>query len=522
MKSKNNLIKLASILPGLAMAYSTNAKSVSPPKVKKTNVLMIYTDDHRYTGVHALGKMQVKTPNIDELVDHGISFSNAFLMGAFSGATCMPSRAMLLTGKQLFQLKERGHFIPKEDTTMGEAFHNAGYESHMVGKWHQDGASLARSFDSGGRVMGMGVYLQDHYRMPFWDWNKEGKFGKQDAYLLQYDKEGKVFRRALTKDDVRGPIGTEKTGPHDSKIFADDAISFIDQYHKKKPFFMYLAFHAPHDPRQCPKKYNDMYPVDQIQLPPSYLPVHPFDNGHMYLRDEELAPWPRTPEVIRQQLSDYYAFITFLDAQIGRVIQALKESGEYDNTLIILSGDSGLAVGCHGLMGKQNVYDEDGIHVPFILSGKLVPDHGRVIDAFCYIHDIFPTICDMAGIPIPNSVTGKSMVPVIKGETNQVRDYTYHAYLQYQRAYRKGDFKLIEYVKAPDSDNKGNVEIRGSRVTQLFNIKKDKWEINNLSFLPQYKDLIKTMQTEMKEKAVELGDNKENAGIKYDFWDYYN
>ena len=173
-------------------------------------------------------------------------------------------------------------------------------------------------------------------------------------------------------------------------------------------------------------------------------------------------------------------------------------------------------------MGKQNVYDEDGIHVPFILSGKLIPDHGRVIDAFCYIHDIFPTICDLAGIPIPASVSGKSMVPVIKADTMQVRDYTYHAYLQYQRAYRKGDFKLIEYVKTPDTDNKGKIEIRGSRVTQLFNIKNDKWELNNLSFLPEYKDLISTMQIEMRQKAVKLGDNKKNAGINDDFWDYYD
>ena len=156
-----------------------------------------------------------------------------------------------------------------------------------------------------------------------------------------------------------------------------------------------------------------MYPEDKIKLTPSYMQEHPFDNGDMVLRDEALAPWPRTAKVARQHLSDYYAIITHLDAQIARVIAALKASGQYENTLIILAGDSGLAVGNHGLIGKQNVYNEDGIHVPFIISGNLVKDKGRRIDALCYTHDIFPTIAGLAHLPLPASVTGKSLVPVI-------------------------------------------------------------------------------------------------------------
>lgn len=523
MKNINKKILPLAILSGLAAVPTlTRGTTIQSKKKNKPNVLLIYTDDHRYTGIHALGGQALFTPNIDELANNGISFSHTYLMGAFAGATCMPSRAMLLTGKQLFHLKERGHFIPKTDTTIEEAFHDAGYESHMVGKWHQDGAALSRSFDSGGRVMGLGAYLTDHYRMPFWDWNKEGKFGKNNAYLLQYDKDGKVFRRPLNKNDVRGPIGNEKTGPHDTQVFADDAVKFISQHKKKQPFFMYLAFHAPHDPRQSPEKYQKMYPPESITLPPSYMPEHPFDNGNMTIRDERLAPWPRTPEVAREQLASYYAFITFLDDEIGRVIRALKASGQYNNTLIILSGDSGLAVGCHGLMGKQNVYDEDGLHVPFILSGNLVPDHGRVINSLCYIHDIYPTVCDMVGIPVPKSVDGKSMFPVIEGKVKQERTYTYHAYEQFQRAYRKGDLKLIEYVKAPDSNKRQGDFVAGSRVTQLFNYKKDPWETTDLSFYPDYQDSLRTMREEMKEKAKELGDNKANAGINYDFWDYYN
>lgn len=488
---------------------------------QKPNVLVIYTDDHRASGIHKLGGMNLKTPNMDNLVSEGISFSKTYLMGAFTGATCIASRAMLHSGKQLFTLEGIGRNIPAKDATIGETFKNAGYNTYMVGKWHNDNASLVRSFDDGAKVMGRGVYLVDHYRMPFHDWDKEGKFKREDAYLLVFDENGKTVQRALTKDDKRGPTGTEENGPHTSEVFAEHASDYIKNYKKKAPFFMYVAFHAPHDPRQAPKAYKDMYPPSEIELPPSYLPQHPFDNGHMVLRDEALAPWPRTEEVSKQQLSDYYAIITHLDAQIGKVIEALKESGTYENTIIVLAGDSGLAVGNHGLMGKQNIYDEDGIHVPFIISGGLVEEKGREIQAFSYIHDIFPTVCDLAGVEIPKSVNGKSLAPVINNEVKEVRNATYHAYRQFQRAYRKGDYKIIEYVRAQDFNKKTGDFIAGSRVTQLFNTKNDPWETTDLSFFPQYFDLLAEMRIEMKDKAIELGDRKESVNEQFDFWDYY-
>jgi len=521
---KKNLRYLQSITKLLLFLsfYATIAQNTSTASEEKPNVLIIYTDDHRYTGVHALGNQEVETPNMDSLVKDGISFSNTYLMGAFSGATCVPSRAMLLSGRNLFQLEGQGHVIPKSHTTIGETFKKAGYYTHIVGKWHQDNNSLVRSFDSGDKIMGRGLYLTDHFRMPLWDWDKEGKFSKDDAYLLVYDKEGKVIRRSLNDQDKKGPFGTEDIGPHTSEIFAKSASQFISQYDKEQPFLMYLAFHAPHDPRQAPDVYKKIYDVNRIKLPPSYMLQHPFDNGHMVLRDEELAPWPRTKQVVQQQLADYYAIISHLDAQIGSVIKTLKESGNYNNTLIILAGDSGLAVGNHGLIGKQNIYDEDGVHVPLILAGGVIKTKGSTIEAYNYIHDIFPTICEITKTPIPSSVTGKSLLAVMKEPRKKHRVYTYHAYKQFQRAYRKGDYKLIEYVRAKDfTKARGEFET-GSRVTQLFNIKKDPWEVIDLSFQPEYKVILHQMRNEMKTESIRLGDKKENIwGEKYDFWDYY-
>ncbi|ADV49760.1 Arylsulfatase [Cellulophaga algicola DSM 14237] len=494
----------------------------SQKKSVKPNVLLIYTDDHRYSGIHALGGMEVKTPNMDALIEDGVAFENAYLMGAFTGATCVASRAMLLTGTNVFELEGTGHTLPKENATFGEVFGAAGYNTHIIGKWHQDGASLKRSFTSGDKIMGRGVYLVDHFRMPFYDYETAGEFKKENAYLLVYDEQGKIVKAPIPKDAKRGPTGTEKNGPHTSEVFAKEAASYFKSYTSRKPFLMYLAFHAPHDPRQAPQEYKELYTTENIQLPPSYMAQHPFDNGHMFLRDEELAPWPRTPLVAKQQLADYYAIISHLDAQIGKVIKALKESGQYENTLIVLSGDSGLAVGNHGLMGKQNSYDEDGIHVPLIFSGNLIKNKGARYDSFAYIHDIFPTICDFTNVDAPNTVSGKSLLPIMTNKVKGVRDYTYHAYRQFQRAYRKGDYKLIEYVRAKDFSKKDGETEAGSKVTQLFHIKTDPWETQNLSFFPEHRALLTQMRNEMKVKALELGDKKENIeGEKYDFWDFY-
>ncbi|WP_346880925.1 sulfatase-like hydrolase/transferase [uncultured Algibacter sp.] len=487
---------------------------------KQPNVLLIYTDDHRFTGVHALGGQDVKTPNIDALANQGLVFTNTYLMGAFTGATCMPSRAQLLSGRNLFDLDGNGHKIPKEHITIGEMFQKSGYQSHIIGKWHQDNKSLARTFNGGSHIMSRGVYLQDQFRMPLWDWKPNGNYKKEDGYILVYNKAGEIVRRTISKDDKKAPISTEIDGPHTSEIYAESASKFINKRDKKTPFFLYLAFHAPHDPRQAPEKYKAMYPEDSIQLPPSYMPQHPFDNGHMTVRDEKLDDFPRTPSIARKHLSDYYAIITHLDAQIGKVISTLKKTRQYENTIIVLAGDSGLGVGNHGLLGKQNLYDEDGIHVPFIISGK-VKGFGKKLKAYSYIHDIYPTICDLAGLDIPKTVTGTSLLPIIKGEKTQVRDYTYHAYRQHQRAYRKGDYKLIEFVKAPDTDHHKNKIISGSRTTLLFNIKKDPWETTNLAFLETHQDILKTLRIEMKEVAEKHKDNKDQLNYPFDFWDYY-
>jgi hypothetical protein len=190
----------------------------------------------------------------------------------------------------------------------------------------------------------------------------------------------------------------ERLSGEPGKQIVDEAIRFLREPHDR-PVFMYLAFGNPHDPRVAARRYLDLYDPARIPLPGNFLPVHPFDNGEMVIRDELLAPWPRTPEEIRRQLAEYWAVVTGLDENIGRLIDCMKESGIYENTIIVFSSDQGIALGSHGLMGKQNLY-EDSMRVPLVIRGPGI--RPGATGAMVYLMDIFPTILDLAGAAAPH------------------------------------------------------------------------------------------------------------------------
>ncbi|MBA7695653.1 hypothetical protein ES703_104285 [subsurface metagenome] len=230
---------------------------------------------------------------------------------------------------------------------------------------------------------------------------------------------------------------------------------------------------------------------------------HPFDNGDLKIRDEMLAPFPRTRVDTLRQIAEYYAMITHLDANLGRVLDALEEKGVLENTIIVFAGDNGLAVGQHGLFGKQNCY-EHSVRVPLIFAGPSIPKNTRS-DALVYLLDIFPTLCDMIEIKIPASVEGKSLVSAINDPNVKVRKSLYFAYTRCQRAIKSQQYKLIEYVVN-----------RRLKNIQLFNLKEDPLELNNLAANPEFNDKIEELHEEMFRLRDEWSDNNSRWGIK--FW----
>lgn len=423
-------------------------------KIKKPNILFLLADDQRASTIHALGNHEIVTPNLDRLVNEGTTFENAYLMGAMNGAVCSPSRAMIMTGRSLFHIDPTGNTIDKSYRTLPKALQNAGYNTYHIGKWHNGIPAFVNSFANGSKIFFGGMYRQ--YDVPTYEFDTTGVYS--------------VEKRNREKEK------------HSSELYADAGIEFLEKYNSDDPFFMYVAFQAPHDPREMPQEYLDLYDTSALNTPVNFIPQHPFDNGEMDIRDEWLAGFPRIKGEIKANIAAYYAMITHLDEQIGRLLDKLEEKGMLENTIIVFSGDNGLAVGQHGLMGKQNLY-EHSINVPLIFRGPGI-DRGVKKKDLAYLFDIYPTLCQFAGVEAPASVQGQ-ILSVADPSISSERESIYFAYKHFQRAVRDERYKLIMY-------NTGDTII-----TQLFDLLDDPFETNNLAGNDHYKQPLEKLMSEL-------------------------
>ncbi len=458
--------------------------------MKKPNVLFILTDDQRYGTIGALGNPEIQTPNMDRLVHAGTSFINAHIPGGTASAICMPSRAMIHSGKTLFHLEECGKNIPADHVCLGENFLKAGYRSHCIGKWHNGVESNTRSFDSGENIFFGGMW--DHWNVPVCDYKSDG------------DYPTIPFVPNFTANQATVDVIAEKihAGVHSTQLFTDSAVKFIKAYNEDKPFFLYLSFLAPHDPRTMPERFRTMYDPSKITLPPNFLEMPSFSFGWAAKgRDENTEAYPRKPEKIRQHIADYYAMISHIDWCLGAVLQALDDRGFTKDTIIVFCGDNGLAIGQHGLMGKQNLY-EHSLRVPLILAGPGIPAD-RQDERLVYLLDIYPTLCDLCSIPIPGSVEGLSMVPMLNNAKTITREYLYLAFHGRIRGIMDKRFKLIEY------------RTDKIRLTQLFDWQQDPWETNNLFDMSGYDEVTERLREKLYEYRDAWDDESILLGQQY-------
>ncbi len=395
----------------------------------KPNVLFVFADDQCFDTIHALGNDEIQTPNLDRLVAEGTTFTHCYNMGGWNGAICVASRTMLNTGRYIWHANGVDKTL-KDEVKQGrfwaEHMKSAGYKTYMTGKWHVK-FPADQTFDVANHVRGgMPKQTPDGYNRPI--------KGQPDKWSPFDQKFG----------------GFWQGGKHWSEVVADDAISYLDDAKEQKsPFFMYIAFNAPHDPRQAPQKYVEMYPQEKIKVPASFQSLYPYRNdigAGKNLRDEKLAPFPRTEYSVRVNRQEYYAIITHMDHQIGRIIEALEVSGQRKNTWIFFSADHGLSVGHHGLIGKQNMYDHSA-RVPFMVVGPGV-EKGKKIDAPIYLQDIMPTSLELAEVAKPEHVDFHSLIPLLSGETTKSSyPAIYGSYIDLQRMVKQDGYKLILYPK---------------------------------------------------------------------------
>ena len=444
------------LLPLLFLACDPGPVSAA----SRPNVLFLFADDMRADTIGAHGNPHIRTPNLDQLAASGFSFRGNYVMGGNSGAVCMPSRAMLMSGKSWFHVDT---VALKGVKLLPELLGEHGYETFGTGKWHNGQPSWLRAFQHGKTIMFGG--MSDHSQVPVRDLGPDGQ---------------------LTAERIGGKFSSE--------LFADSVIEFLRKHDRQKPFFAYVAFTAPHDPRMPPLAFRAPYYRDLPPLPANFRPQLLFDNGMMRGgRDENLAAWPRTEAVIRDQLAEYYGLITHLDGQIGRILETLKQAGYADNTIIIFAADNGLALGSHGLLGKQSVF-EHSMRVPLMIAGPGLP-RGQSTTAFTYLLDLFPTLCDMLDVPPPAGVEGESLRPIWEGKKDRVRDSVFLPFIQIQRAVRDDRWKLIAYPKI------GHL--------QLFDLQTDPFETTDLIARPEHAPQVARLQTLMKEWQAKVGDTLE-------------
>jgi arylsulfatase A-like enzyme len=319
-----------------------------------------------------------------------------------------------------------------------------------------------------------------------------------------YEAANKLF---TVRHDASKNGDTEETG---SAWHGKQVLNYLNEREAKNdtdPFLIYFGFTHPHDPRngtpELLAKYGatnhsdeDSLPLahpKQPPLPENYLPAHPFHHGHVKLRDEERVSgvwFNRDVQTVRNELGRQFACSENIDIQIGKVLKKLESMGELDNTYIIYTSDHGMSIGRHGLMGKQNLYQHTW-RVPYIVKGPGIKAGSRN-EGNIYLLDSLPTLCDLAGINIPDTVEGSSFRSVLENKRNKVRDVTYGAYTggtkPGMRAVKKGDWKLIKY----------DVMDGQVRETQLFNLAENPDE-----FLPQHHVSTVVAQTGIQPKSYQ-------------------
>ncbi len=476
MLNRRQFLRQSSLLIGGTMFAGCSAvEAVQGRSAQKPNILFIFADDFAFNALHATGNREVKTPNLDRLVKKGVTFTHAYNQGAWNGAVCVASRCMLNTGRFLWNAEpfDRDKTVEQERQAgrfWSEYMRKAGYETYFTGKWHVQ-ADAEKAFDHVSHVRpGMPKDTPEGYLRPV--------EGQKDRWSPSDPKFG----------------GFWEGGKHWSEVVGDDAEKFLARAGKSDdPFFMYLAFNAPHDPRQSPRKYVDMYPLNKISVPESYVPLYPYKDligCGTDLRDERLAPFPRTEYAVKVNRQEYYAIISHMDAQIARILDALEKSGKADNTYIFFTADHGLAVGHHGLIGKQNMFDHS-VRVPMIINGPGVTA-GSKIDTPVYLQDVMATSLDLARVEKPGHVQFKSLMPVIEGKRESNYEAVYGGYLDVQRMVTKGRYKMIMYPNY--------------KQILLYDIQEDPEELSDLADIPKYKPVIEDLFNTFTQLQKETGD----------------
>jgi arylsulfatase A-like enzyme len=440
----------------------------------KPNIVFIVADDLRADVLSAYGG-PVKTPNIDKLAERGVLFRRA----TCGYPICHVSRSEMLSGRCLVTEASPGKVIPfkPEWAIWPEVMKKAGWHTVHAGKWHVEGSPWTRGYVATAGLFSSGGAQGKPLTVP------RSATGRP---VTGYS--GWTFKSNDNKPLIDLGIGlTPDTDAH----IADAVIGAIERSKTDRPIFLHVNFTAPHDPLHWPKGLQGHFKAEQIKLPANFRAQHPFDHGNAGGRDETIVTIPRTEEDVRRERAVYYALAANLDVQVGRIVSALEKHSQLERSLIIFTSDQGLALGSHGLMGKQNQYEHTA-NVPLIVSGPGITK-GKRFDSQCALRDLFPTVCELTRLKIPEYVQGKSLVKVLRGDQAEIHDAVFGYFTDTQRMIRTAEgWKLIWYPQA--------------KRFQLFETSKDRDELHDLSTDAAQLERLKRMSQSLKSWMLEQGD----------------
>ncbi len=374
---------------------------------QRPNIVFIMTSDHQFRAVGAADNRALRTPHMDWIGRGGVHCTRCHV----SNPVSTPSRASLLTGQYGFRNGVLSSGLPMRPDApqVARELSQRGYQTAFTGKWHNDGRPCHHGF-----------------------------------YLMR-----NVFLGAMHDYD-RIPVVQEADDPpveirrNPSEVFTEGALELLERG-CVEPFALFVWYTAPHDPRTPPERCEALYPPEAISLPPNFAPAPLFDPGTLDIRDEKLLPRPLNPQEVQREIARYYATLTHLDNQIGRILHRLQEKGILGNTVVILASDNGLSLGAHGLLGKQTMYEE-GVRVPLLIQGPGF-QNGVRCDALVDLMDVMPTLLDIAGAPIPAAVQGRTLTPLLTGRRTRFRDSIFCHYDDFFRMVRTPRHKLIRHLK---------------------------------------------------------------------------
>lgn len=471
---RNNFIKIPSLVAFVfTVLLLMNACN---KREKRPNVLFIFTDQHTYNALSAIGNPYLKTPAIDKLAKNGILFTNSYC----TSPVCGPSRSSLLTGRMPHETGVVfNEETPRKDIpNIGQLFRKAGYTTAWAGKWHLPESYPTR--DAGNnQIPGFDL-------IPF------------------YDKSA---------GDMDWVFGWNT----DSEL-ADAVVDYVKSK-PDNPLFLGISFHNPHDICFYVRNPELFTPLDSIEN----IPPLPENNG--FSKDEpELVQLCRTKDDYGFETSmakhfsdkdwqgylyDYYRLTERVDMEIGKVLDAFEKQGLLDNTIVVFTADHGDGAASHKWHSKVILYEESAA-VPFIISykGKIT---GNIIDDEHLVSgvDILPTLCNYAGIKIPNNVRGKSLKSVIENPALKEDGFVVTELAPFKKSTLGGKYFDWRGRMIRTSQYKYCVYSGGERNEQLFDMKKDRGETNNLAYNPAFVEIIKQHRGLLKQWIVETKDDFE-------------